>query len=137
MAPSAVDGYNAQVRSAAALAVALGLVFVTSAAAAPRPHVERARAGAVQASFSYAYDAAKFRFTKQRLAIRRSGQTRFADDLVFPRMLHCKLLRSRYPHALLKSVDVSRALSAPGLRACDSVRARGDLPVPRRRRWSG
>lgn len=84
MAPSAVDGYNAQVRSAAALAVALGLVFVTSAAAAPRPHVERARAGAVQAAFSYAYDAAKFRFTKQRLTIRRSGQTRFAAALRRP-----------------------------------------------------
>jgi len=84
VAPSAVDGYNAQVRSAAALAVVLGLVFVTSAVAAPRPHVERARAGAVQAAFSYAYDAAKFRFTKQRLTIRRSGQTRFAAALRRP-----------------------------------------------------
>ena len=44
-----------------------------------------------------------------------TGQTQFADDLIFPRMLHCKLLRSRYPHALLKSVDVSRALSARGV----------------------
>ena len=26
-----------------------------------------------------------------------TGQTRFADDLAFPRMLFCKLLRSRHP----------------------------------------
>lgn len=71
-------------RSAAALAVALGLVFVGSAASAPRPHVERARAGAVEAVFSYSYDAAKFRFTKQRLRIRRSGETRFAARLRRP-----------------------------------------------------
>jgi len=44
-----------------------------------------------------------------------TGQTQFADDLLFPRMLHCKLLRSRYPHALLKNVDVSRALAATGV----------------------
>jgi hypothetical protein len=72
------------VRSAAALAVALGLVFVGSAASAPKPHVERARAGAVEAVFSYSYDAAKFRFTKQRLRIRRSGETRFAARLRRP-----------------------------------------------------
>jgi len=46
-----------------------------------------------------------------------TGQTRFADDLAFPRMLHCKLLRSRHPHARLRRVDVSRALAAPGVKA--------------------
>ncbi len=44
-----------------------------------------------------------------------TGQTRFADDLSFPRMLHCKLLRSPHPHALLRQVDVTRALRAPGV----------------------
>ncbi|MGZ8833208.1 MAG: xanthine dehydrogenase family protein molybdopterin-binding subunit [Thermoanaerobaculia bacterium] len=46
-----------------------------------------------------------------------TGQTRFADDLSFPRMLHCKLLRSRHAHAILRNVDVSRALTAPGVHA--------------------
>lgn len=46
-----------------------------------------------------------------------TGQTRFADDLSFPRMLFCKLLRSPHPHALLRRVDVTRAASAPGVRA--------------------
>jgi hypothetical protein len=69
---------------ATALAVALGVVVVTTAAAAPRPHVERARAGDAEAVFSYSYDAAKFRFTKQRLAIRRAGEVRFAARLRRP-----------------------------------------------------
>jgi hypothetical protein len=72
------------VRSAAALAVALGLAFVATAAAAPRPHVERASAGSVEAVFSYSYDAARFRFTKQRLTIRRAGVSRFAARLRRP-----------------------------------------------------
>jgi hypothetical protein len=69
---------------AAAPAVALGVVFVATAAAAPRPHVERARAGDVEAVFSYSYDAAKFRFTKQHLTIRRAGEIRFAARLRRP-----------------------------------------------------
>lgn len=55
-----------------------------------------------------------------------TGQTRFADDLSFPRMLHCKLLRSRHAHAILRHVDVSRALTAPGVHAVLTGR---DFPV--------
>src|SRR5262249_33717894 len=44
-----------------------------------------------------------------------TGRTVFADDLSFPRMLHCKLLRARYPHARLRKVDVQRARNAPGV----------------------
>jgi len=43
------------------------------------------------------------------------GQTRFADDIVLPRMLFAKLLRSHVPHAIIKSIDVSRALKLPGV----------------------
>ena len=56
------------------------------------------------------------------------GQTRFADDLSFPRMLHCKLLRSRYPHARLRSVKVDRALRGPGVQA---VLTGADFPISR------
>ena len=68
----------------AALAVALGVVFTTTAAAASKPHVEHARAGQVEAVFSYSYDAARVRFTKQRLTIRRAGEIRFAARLRRP-----------------------------------------------------
>ena len=37
-----------------------------------------------------------------------TGQTVFADDISLPRMLHCKLLRSSVPHALIECVDISQ-----------------------------
>ncbi|HEY7674997.1 MAG TPA: xanthine dehydrogenase family protein molybdopterin-binding subunit [Burkholderiales bacterium] len=44
-----------------------------------------------------------------------TGLTRFADDVMLPRMLHCKLLRSPFPHAVIESIDVSRAAKHPGV----------------------
>src|SRR6266850_1780440 len=44
-----------------------------------------------------------------------TGLTRFADDVMLPRMVHCKLLRSPLPHALIESIDVSRAQACPGV----------------------
>ncbi len=44
-----------------------------------------------------------------------TGQTRFADDIVLPRMLYCKLLRSPHPHARVKRIDGSRAEAHPGV----------------------
>jgi 4-hydroxybenzoyl-CoA reductase alpha subunit len=56
-----------------------------------------------------------------------TGQTRFADDLTLPRMLHCKLLRSRLPHARIKSIDTARARAASGVRC---VLTGADTPIP-------
>ncbi len=56
-----------------------------------------------------------------------TGQTLFADDLVLPRMLWCKLLRSRHPHARIARTDTSRASALPGVFA---VLTGKDLPVP-------
>ncbi|HKB11078.1 MAG TPA: molybdopterin cofactor-binding domain-containing protein [Vicinamibacterales bacterium] len=62
-----------------------------------------------------------------------TGQTKFADDLMLPRMAHCKLLRSTLPHARLVRIDVSRALAHPGvylaLTGKDFPIAYGILPV--------
>ena len=44
-----------------------------------------------------------------------TGQTRFADDIVLPRMVHAKLLRSPHPHARIIAIDASRAAAAPGV----------------------
>ena len=44
-----------------------------------------------------------------------TGQTLFADDIKLPRMLHCKLLRSTVPHALIKSIDVTAARACAGV----------------------
>jgi len=56
-----------------------------------------------------------------------TGQTRFADDVVLPRMLHCRLLRSRLPHARIVRIDASRALEHPGVHL---VLTGQDLPIP-------
>jgi 4-hydroxybenzoyl-CoA reductase subunit alpha len=62
-----------------------------------------------------------------------TGQTRYADDIVLPRMLHCKLLRSPHPHARIRKIDFSRALAHPGvhlvLTGKDVPIAYGILPV--------
>lgn len=54
------------------------------------------------------------------------GQTKFADDIVLPRMLYCKLLRSHLPHAIIKSIDASKALALPGVFAVITGK---DLPI--------
>lgn len=62
-----------------------------------------------------------------------TGQTRFADDIFLPRMLHCRLLRSTSPHAIMRHIDVSRAQAHPGvhlvLTGRDFPVAYGILPV--------
>jgi 4-hydroxybenzoyl-CoA reductase subunit alpha len=55
------------------------------------------------------------------------GQQLFADDLVLPRMLHAKLLRSPHPHAIVESVDVSRARAHRGVHL---VLTGAEFPVP-------
>jgi 4-hydroxybenzoyl-CoA reductase subunit alpha len=56
-----------------------------------------------------------------------TGQTKFADDIVLPRMLFAKLLRSHEPHARIVSIDTSKALALPGVY---SIITGKDLPIP-------
>ncbi|HET9370401.1 MAG TPA: molybdopterin cofactor-binding domain-containing protein [Vicinamibacterales bacterium] len=44
-----------------------------------------------------------------------TGQTKFADDILLPRLLHGRLLRSPHPHARIRAIDVSRAEAMPGV----------------------
>jgi 4-hydroxybenzoyl-CoA reductase alpha subunit len=46
-----------------------------------------------------------------------TGDTKFADDLILPRMAYAKLLRSPHPHARIRSIDTSRAKALPGVYA--------------------
>jgi 4-hydroxybenzoyl-CoA reductase subunit alpha len=55
-----------------------------------------------------------------------TGATRFADDLVLPRMLFAKLLRSPHPHATIVRIDPRHAAALPGVKAVLTGR---DLPV--------
>jgi 4-hydroxybenzoyl-CoA reductase alpha subunit len=44
-----------------------------------------------------------------------TGQTRFADDVMLPRTVHGKLLRSAVPHARIVRIDTTRAEAHPGV----------------------
>jgi 4-hydroxybenzoyl-CoA reductase subunit alpha len=46
-----------------------------------------------------------------------TGETRYADDLVLPRMAHGKLLRSAHAHARIRAIDTTRARALPGVYA--------------------
>ena len=53
------------------------------------------------------------------------GRARYAADIQPPGTLHGKLLRSPHPHAVIKSIDTSRAMALPGVKA---VATAADLP---------
>src|ERR687892_392658 len=46
-----------------------------------------------------------------------TGETRYADDLVLPRMAYGKLLRSAHAHARIRAIDTTRARALPGVLA--------------------
>jgi len=54
-----------------------------------------------------------------------TGDTKYADDLVLPRMAFAKLLRSSAPHALITRIDTTCARQLPGVYA---VITGADLP---------
>src|SRR5260370_15383686 len=65
-------------------------------------------------------------FRKVDARAKCTGQTKFADDIFLPRMLYCKILRSHLPHALIKNIDLSKALALPGVFAIITGK---DLPI--------
>ncbi|MGE3492817.1 MAG: xanthine dehydrogenase family protein molybdopterin-binding subunit [Vicinamibacterales bacterium] len=56
-----------------------------------------------------------------------TGQTRFADDIMLPRMLHCRLLRSTVPHARIVRIDTTKAAALDGVHL---VLTGADFPIP-------
>src|SRR4029434_6685343 len=46
-----------------------------------------------------------------------AGSAIYATDVVLPKMLWCKVLRSPVSYARIKNIDTSRALAAPGVHA--------------------
>ncbi|MGA2760998.1 MAG: hypothetical protein ABSF08_11835, partial [Candidatus Cybelea sp.] len=45
------------------------------------------------------------------------GRGRDLDDIVLPHMLYLALVHSPYPHARIKSIDKSKAMALPGVKA--------------------
>ena len=54
-----------------------------------------------------------------------TGRAAYGSDISLPGMLHAKILRSPHAHAVIKSIDTSRAEAAPGVHA---VITSADLP---------
>lgn len=63
-----------------------------------------------------------------------TGKARFSADIILPKMLYGKVLRSPYAHATIKHLDTSRAKSLPGVKAVVSIEdvpglsGAGDVP---------
>jgi 4-hydroxybenzoyl-CoA reductase subunit alpha len=55
-----------------------------------------------------------------------TGRAIYADDMLPPRTLHCRILRSPHPHARIVSIDASAARRIPGVLA---VITGEDLPI--------
>src|ERR1700724_1758707 len=55
-----------------------------------------------------------------------TGRAIYADDMLPARTLHCRILRSPYPHARIVSIDTSAARRVPGVQA---VITGADLPI--------
>src|SRR5436190_22142946 len=66
-------------------------------------------------------------FRKVDARAKCTGQTKFADDIFLPRMLYCRILRSHLPDALIRNIDLSKALALPGVSAIITGK---DLPIP-------
>lgn len=52
---------------------------------------------------------------KQEATLKATGMLKYTGDLFVPNMLHCKILRSPWANAIVKSVDKTEALKVPGV----------------------
>ncbi len=70
-----------------------------------------------------------------------TGRGRFSDDFSLPGQVHAAMVRSPYPHALIRSVDKTAALALPGVLAvftgadcaADNLGAIDHSPLPKTR----
>ncbi|MBI3724921.1 xanthine dehydrogenase family protein [bacterium] len=70
-------------------------------------------------------DSVGKRFPRVDARAKVLGTARYADDYVFPGMLHAKAVYSPHPHAEVVSIDPAPALALPGVRAVVTPR---DIP---------
>ncbi|MBW3634566.1 MAG: xanthine dehydrogenase family protein molybdopterin-binding subunit, partial [Chloroflexi bacterium] len=57
-----------------------------------------------------------------------TGRARYASDVRLPGQLYARVLRSPYPHAHVRRIDVSKAEQAPGVHAVVSAANVPDIP---------
>ncbi|NLM43787.1 MAG: molybdopterin-dependent oxidoreductase [Clostridiales bacterium] len=54
-------------------------------------------------------------YTRNDGVEKTTGSAKYVADMKFPGMLHAKVLRSPYAHAIIKSIDTTEALKLPGV----------------------
>ena len=57
-----------------------------------------------------------------------TGKAKFGADLLLPGMLFGKILRSPHPHAVIKSIDTSKAEALPGVKSVVTAQDFPELP---------
>ena len=65
-------------------------------------------------------DAAKTKWIGERIARKDArgkvtGETKFFSDMTLPNMLYAKVARSKYPHAIIKKINIEKARSVRGV----------------------
>ena len=63
------------------------------------------------------FDVVGRRLPRKEAIAKVTGAQRYSGDISFPKMLHAKVLRSPYAHALVKKIDTSKAEKLPGVKA--------------------
>ncbi len=58
-----------------------------------------------------------------------TGRAQYAADYKMPGQIHGKVLRSPHPHARIKSIDTSKAMALPGVKAVVTGKDFVDFPV--------
>jgi 4-hydroxybenzoyl-CoA reductase alpha subunit len=54
---------------------------------------------------------------RQDALIKATGSAKFTNDISLPNMLHGKILRSPYPHARIRNIDINKAKRLQGIKA--------------------
>ena len=61
--------------------------------------------------------------------LKASGKARYTHDIDLPELLHAAVLRSPWPCAIIKKLDVAPALGQPGVEAAITIAAVGDKVI--------
>ena len=67
------------------------------------------------------YDVIGKRVTRADAQAKVTGEAKYVADIILPRMLYGKVLWSSCAHAVILSVDTSKAENLPGVRVVDRL----------------
>src|SRR3989304_2252366 len=62
------------------------------------------------------YSVVGKRMPRVDAAIKVTGEAKFSEDIILPRMLHAKILRSPHAHAKISNIDISEAEKLQGVK---------------------